>query len=444
VLRRNDNDVVGQSATFVKRALLFVNDLLSSSIERKWILTLADQSLVSGTSFLGGIIIARSCEREQLGLYTLGLSVLSIITLFQYAFISSPYNVYSNRLTGSAQISFTGSTFLHQWALSALSMAVLAGVGICLSQGVGPHGLESVIWMLVFAGPFILLREYARRVCLASLRMHSALRLDSIAAVIQVSGLLLLAYSGNLSASRAFGVAGLGCGFAGLSWIFRSRASLSFSVSRALADFSQNWSFGKWVIGSNLATVLNYQLYPWVLAYFHNIAAVGVLSACQGAIAPMTPFIEGSASYFESRTAQVFARGDVKGLRALVIKGILVVTVIMALFCTVVSIFGGKLVVFLYGSQYAGQSLLVSLLSIHILFATIGYAVYFGLRTMEKHFIIIKGVLIRMVFSVTLGVWLVKISGSLGVGYGFLIGSVMVCLMYCVDFSKMTSSGGRP
>ena len=72
--------------------------------------SLADQAVASATNFLTGVIIARACTKEELGLYMLGFSLISLMTDLQTSLITTPYMVYAPRLKGRAHALYTGST----------------------------------------------------------------------------------------------------------------------------------------------------------------------------------------------------------------------------------------------------------------------------------------------------------------------------------------------
>ena len=80
------------------------------------IISLADQAVASATNFATGIIIARACSKEELGLYMLGFSLIFLMTDFQTSLITTPYMVYAPRLKGRAHALYTGSTLIHQLA----------------------------------------------------------------------------------------------------------------------------------------------------------------------------------------------------------------------------------------------------------------------------------------------------------------------------------------
>ena len=393
--------------------------------------------MVSGGSFLAGVIIGRTCGREQFGLYLLGLTIIGLMMESQNVIIWVPYTVFSPRLTDSDRASYTGSTFLHQLATSALGALALAGVGIYLSRQPEPHELAGVIWMLAGIVPFLLLREYARRVYFAKLRPQAALVLDCLALFFQILGLLFLLHLGKMSAAHAFGAMGLGSGLAAASWLIYTRRDMSFSGKQAFSDLARNWSFGRWILGGNLALLLSWQLYLWILAGFQEAAVVGLLAACQGVIALANPFLQGSAVFMEARAAYTLTQGGWEGLRRLVLRVTAVMAAIMGMFCLVIFVLGNWLIILIYGPQYGSQGLILSLLALGNLAWALEFGMYYGLRVMGKPEVNFKIDLIRLLTTVTLGVWGAKSFGLLGVAWAFLLGGLAVAAIRGLVFLKL-------
>lgn len=409
------------------------------SSRQKWFLTLFDQGIVSATSFLAMVIIGRACAKEQLGLYFLGLSIVGLLMELQNVLIWSPYTALSPRLRGSAHAQYTGSTLAHQWGLGVLAMLVLAAAGFCLSRGWGPSGLGPVVWMLALAGPLITFREYARRVCFAGSQIKTALWLDSGSALFQGSALLLFAYLGKLSAVHAFGIIGLGAFLASLFWLLGVKRSLAFSKAGVASDLSRNWSFGKWILGGNLALFLGVQAYPWILAGLQGTAMVAALAACQGVVALVNPFLQGTTNFFAPQAAQAFAQGGAGSLRAFARKSTIALVPVTALFCAGIIVFGRDLVTFIYGPQYAGYGLVIAILSLNTLAIALAFGVDYGIWAMERTDLNFRIELARLLITFTLGVGLVKVFGLIGVAWGLLIGSIAVSIIQGIVFISLTS-----
>jgi O-antigen/teichoic acid export membrane protein len=419
-----------------KRWLRSASTRLIKLIGHKWSLTLVDQGIISGTSLLVGIIIGRTCGKEQLGLYTLGISILGLIIIVQDSIIWSPYAVFSPKLSGTAHSLYAGSTFLQQIALSGLAMMVLAGVGVFLSEAVAGGGLEAVVWTLLAVGSVITFREYIRRVCFAHLQMKVALLIDGGVAVVLLSGLGWLVYLGKLSASRAFAVIGAGCALAGLVWVLWAWKTMAFSLKQALQDFRHNLAFGRWILGANFAVFLSNQLSLWFLTWFHGVAAVGTFAACQGIVALANPFLIGSGLFLKAKTAHVLAQGGISKLRGLVIRSTIVIALGMSLYAVVIVIAGDQLVSFVYGPEYAGHRTILAILALGVLTDGLEHGIYYGLLAMEKPDLLFKINLLRMGIILTIGSWLVKAMGPLGAATGLLISDLAALLIQGWLFRK--------
>ncbi len=82
-------------------------------------LALADQGIVSVTSFVTSMILARSCSKEEFGVYALGLTIIGLVTECQNVLIWSPYTIYSPRLRDSEFASYKGSFSFISWLYPA-------------------------------------------------------------------------------------------------------------------------------------------------------------------------------------------------------------------------------------------------------------------------------------------------------------------------------------
>ena len=413
---------------------------LPKIIRHKSIATLADQGVASATNFLTGVIIGRACAKEEFGLYMLGFSIVLFVMTLQTSLISTPYMVYSPRLIGREHGRYTGSTLIHQLALSALTIFALAVGGVALSFGVGPQGLAPVVWALVVVITFILVREYARRVCFANLQVKTALLLDSCVAVVQVSGLLLLAYLGVLSAGLAYWVVGLACGLAVVGWLIRMRKTFALQLTRAISDLGRNWSFGKWVFASGLRWALSMNLYPWILAAFHGTASTGVWAACFGVAAIGNPLLLGMQNFLGPKIAHSYAEGGTMALRRFVIKASGFFSLVIAPFCVLLLVFGGSLIVILYGDKYTGNGLVVSILALNLLVSAMAFCFSRALFAMERADVDFAVNFVALFILLTLGFWLVKAFGPLGVACGLLSGNTVATAVRYILFSRLVRS----
>jgi O-antigen/teichoic acid export membrane protein len=393
--------------------------LFSETALHQGAISLADQGVSSATTFATGVIIARACSKEQLGLYMLGFSLILLMTDFQTSLITTPYMVYAPRLKGRAHALYTGSTLIHQLVFCLITMLGVVCGAIVVTQGVGPGGLGPVLWALVLVIALILLREHARRVSFARLKLTTAFLFDTSIAVGQISGLLLLAHLGLLSATRAYWVIGSVCGIAVLGWLWSDREFYHPRLSESLADLKKNWVFGKWVFASGLVWAVSMNLYPWFLAAFHGTASAGVWAACWGVVSVGNPALLGIQNLVGPKISHVYAEEGPKALRRLVLKITAVVSLPVSLLCLALIFWGGRLTALLYGRQYAGNGLVVTILSLNILVAATAFPSSRGLFAVERADVDFLVNFAALFVMVTMGFWLVRAFGPLGAAMAF-------------------------
>jgi O-antigen/teichoic acid export membrane protein len=280
----------------------------------------------------------------------------------------------------------------------------------------------------------IMLREHARRVSFARLRLKTALLFDTSIAVGQTAGLLLLARLGLLSASRAFWVIGSVCGAAVLGWLWSDRECYYPRFRESLADLQKNWVFGKWVFASGLVWALGMNLYPWFLAYFHGTASAGVWAACLGVVSVGNPLLMGIQNFLGPKIAHVYASYGPKALRRFVFKITGVLFLPVSLMCVVLMVWGGRFVVLLYGRQYAGNNLVVAILSINLLIMATTFSFSRALMAIERADLDFLVNFAALFIMVVLGFWLVRTFGTIGAALGFLTAYLVTSLIRVAVF----------
>ncbi len=281
-----------------------------------------------------------------------------------------------------------------------------------------------------------MLKEYIRRICLASLRMKVTFAIDSCVAVAQLSGLLLLARYSWLSASHAFMVIGITCGVVAVGWLITERKGFAPQFIRAATDFSRNWSLGKWILANGIVLVLINQSYPWFLTGFHGAAVTAVFAACWSVVAVVNPLLFGIGNYLGPKTAHIYAQRAGE-LQKVVIKATIFLTGTVGLLCLAILFFGDQFVALIYGNKYVGNGPVISVLALGFLSSALASSPAYGLLALERPDANFKVNLINLCVTFTFGLWLVKSFGSLGAAYGILVGNTAASVVRWAVFSSL-------
>jgi O-antigen/teichoic acid export membrane protein len=437
--------ITGESELPTRRKLLPFNlTAAPKTALHQGFFSLADQAVASITNFVTGVIIARSSSKEEFGLYMLGFSLILLVSDLQTSLIATPYMVYAPRLKGRAHALYAGSTLIHQIVFSLVGMLLLGCAAIGSRLGIGPRGLEPVLWALGAMVGLIMLREFVRRICFAGLKLRSVLVFDICVGLAQVGGLLLLARLGVLSASVAYWFIGPVCGVAALVWIWRERNFFHLQLAQSVADLKTNWTFGRWVFASGLVYTASANLYSWLLAFFHGPAAAGVFAACVGVVSASNPALLGLQNFVGPKTAHEYATKGQRALRRFVLKISGMMAIPVGVLTVVLILWGDRFVALLYGKRYAGNGLVVAVLALNLLVTAMGFSFSRALLAMERARVDFLLNLVALITMLTLGLWLVRTHGAVGAAIGLLGATLATSLVKAGIFLSYPAQTHRP
>ena len=407
----------------------------------KGTITIIDQALASAANFAASVIIGRTCSKDELGFYMLGFSIMLFGAGVQQALILSPYTVFSARRAGTELRRYTGSSLIHQLGLCSATVLVLILVSVALSFVNGSERLATIVWVLAAVMPLILLREFARQVSFARFQVGVAFSLDCCVFVMQTGGLLLLAHFGVLSSSRAYWLIGGACGVTSLVWLVWSRHAFAFSFDQVLPDLQQNWRLARWLFGSSVGRAGSSQMYPWILTAFHGAAATGVLAACRGILFAANPFLIGLQNFLSPRFAHEFHENGSEGLYQATVRAVLVIAAVMGVFCLAMLLFGGSILTIVYGDKYADYGEVMAVFALVQLVSAVNMPLTSSLMAMERTDVEFKCSLAAVAVLSTIGIWLVRGYGPLGVAFGLLSANLVSLTFGWVVFQRQRHVG---
>jgi O-antigen/teichoic acid export membrane protein len=405
-------------------------------------LALADQAVVSGASFLTTVVIGRWCLPSELGVYSMGISLVLSWLGIQDSLISLPYTIRRHRPLGTPA-EHAGSALTHNGLLSALAIVVMAVTALGLSAvGASPE-LVAVTWALAAVVPFALVREFSRAVAFAHLHTGQILMLDSAVAAIQLAGLGWLAWTGRLSAVTACFALGAACALAGVVWLYLARENFVIRGDQLRKTMQQSWSLGKWFFANELTVRVQGYITYWLLAWIAGTTATGVYAASMSVALFANPLIMGLGNILAPKAALAFKEGGGARLRHEVTRDSLLLGVAMTLFCVVVLLASEDVMRLLYhGEEYAGKGHTVTVLALALLAMAVGMPATSALASIERP---------REVFwtgsfgAVLTGVlvWCLVVKwGVLGAAYGFLAGNAARSAARWVAFLALVPRSG--
>jgi O-antigen/teichoic acid export membrane protein len=404
---------------------------------------LADQAVVSGTSFVATVMIGRWTHAGELGAYAVGISLLISSLAIQESLVSIPYAIQRHRPSGtSAQ--HDGSSLAQSGLLSVLGAILLVATALCLSaRNVAPE-LATMIWALAGVMPFMVLREFGRRFAFAHLRFSQALMLDIAVAAIQLATLGWLGWTGQMSAATACAALGGACGLSAIMWLWLARASFVIQASRVAASIRHSWGLGKWFLASQILTQVQIYVPYWLTVLLAGVGATGIYAACMSVVALVNPLIIGIGDTLMPRAVLAWNEMGVARLRRQAIEDALLLGAVMTLFCLLILFVGDDLVRWLYGNEYEGQGATITVLALALLAAALGIPASNALASMQRPPAIVWTGAIGTVVAAIFVAWLMVEWGLLGAAYGALAGNAATTLTRWAALLALVPRAARP
>ncbi len=348
------------------------------------LLAVADQAVVSGTSFATSVLLARAWAPDEFGGFSLALGLTFIARAVLAELVSAPFTVYCGRYRGDDLAGYTGSTLVHHLLLTVVTVAVLSAAAGALWMTGGSASAVAAVAAAAAATPFLLVREYVRRIDLAQFEAAAVFATDAGVAVCQIGGLLLLREAGLLTVGGAFAVIGAAAAVACAAWVVIRRRTVRVVTARLLPDWRRNWTFARWSVVGCLVGIATPFVLPWVIAAAVGEAATGTFVACVTLVNVAGTYIAGVTNYLMPRAARGYATGGVAELRR-VLGGVAVLFgLTLGAFCAAVVLAGDRPATLVYGPAYAGCGAVLAVLAVQVWVTSIGITAGNGLWAMDR------------------------------------------------------------
>jgi glycosyltransferase involved in cell wall biosynthesis/O-antigen/teichoic acid export membrane protein len=400
---------------------------------------LTDQVVVSATSFLTTVILARATLPSQVALYSLGLSLLFAFLTAQYALISTPYAVQRHNSIES-QAELAGSSLAHSFLLSLLLVAAFLAASLLLSvQGASRQTVELTL-VVAAVLPFWFLRAFGRSFTFAHLRASEALAQDAAIAVIQIGCLVWLAWNVGLSATKAIVVTGAAYALVSPLWLYLRRADFAFRPQLVLLLMKRSWELGKWLLLAEMTISIQAYAAYWLSALCLDATATGVFAASMTISLFANPIVLGIGNTLTPRSALALKEQGCVGLRKHTIHSSLLLGASMALFCAVVALFGNALLAALFhGADYQGRGGLVTVLALAQFAYAVGIPAANSLASLERPRAIVLVGSIGALVTVVLIPSLAPRWGLFAAAWGFFAGNAVTSVGRWIAFLTIVS-----
>jgi lipopolysaccharide exporter len=229
---------------------------------------------------------------------------------------------------------------------------------------------------------------------------------------------------------------GICSGVAAAGWVSCHWKAFRFDRRLARIDLKRNWGFAKYVFGSAIVWQSGTYLYPWILTAFHGTSATGTWAACSAIVAAGNPVLLGLTNYISPTIANVYATAGPLAMKRFVHRSSLLLAALLFPFVALLAAGGDRILVAIYGAQYAGGGRVVLLLSINMLVNSMGGPFAQGLFNLQRARADMLVNVISLITLFSVGIMAMKSYAVVGAAAALFASSVIALVVRAVVFGR--------
>ncbi len=389
---------------------------------KTWVL--ADQVVVSGSSFVTNILIARALGITDYGKFSIILLIQLFMLSIQQAVSTGVLQVMVHRYDEQERKFYIKGVFYAQ----CLFFILLSGICLCLFLiAPGLTGGYPGLFAPALIGTILLLAQDFLRKTLLTLGQESrAFFIDTLTNTIQLAVLGLLMITGGLSIAKAcwtIGLTFIPSVALGIAWVKPGRPVVPAIRNAFLVHKGQ----GGWMLLSALLQWFAGNLFVLAAGWWLGLAALGALRLSQYTFGILNVGLQAIENYSLPKASQSLdTPAQFNSFLQRVLKKSLLLIVPLLL---LVVLFAKPLLSFGGGPAYARYAYVMYGLAATYLLILAGIPVRIALRTKLLNRSYFAGYVLATLFSLLAGKWLIQQWGLAGVLTG-LFSTQFILLVY--------------
>lgn len=355
---------------------------------KRSVLSLTDQGLTSGSTFLLNVLLARWMSPESYGAFAVAFAGFLFLSGFHNVIFIEPMTVMGPSSYPGRLNNYFGAQLRGHLAVvcSVSGLGVIAG-GILAVAGSGSP-LASAILAAGVSAPFLLLLWLARRMCYVVQDPLLAAQASSVYLVLLSAGAFGLQRLGSLGPGRAFLLMGCVSTIVSLFIFRRLRIPLSVLMTGRSPSLRQvlreNWSYGRWLTLTTVLSWMSLQAQTFLAAGILGLSSAGVLRAMQLPSLAMTQVIIATTLIVLPSMSAELSRGNLDRLRQKAVLSSISLAISGIVFVLGLFLFAAPVERALFGGRYASTAWLIPVLGLVPVFMGFSAGFSLALRTLRK------------------------------------------------------------
>jgi O-antigen/teichoic acid export membrane protein len=338
--------------------------------------------LVSGASFLTGVILIRALGLEAFGVYALILVALQFTAGVQEALILNPMMSLFDQRGDVPARRYLGVVLMHQ---TALSLCLLAVIGVAaLVPGLWDASLPLSPGVAALLVVCTQVQDLARRYFFVTERPARAFACDLVAHGVRLVSIAGLALAGSLSIGLVWTII-IATALAGIVFLLPDLARVQFDRQTLQVLTLRHRHVGGWMLATMLVAWFSESGFAlMVIGAVLGTAEVGAVRAVQNLVMVLNLLIQSQENFMPSTASQRLVAGGPLGLRAYLVRVGWIGTAGMLGVVALLALLAEPLMQLLYGHSVPDQVAILLLSGLFLVAGFLNSVVYAGLRALAN------------------------------------------------------------
>jgi O-antigen/teichoic acid export membrane protein len=361
-------------------------------------LSLMDQGLTSAAGFGINLFLARWMPADVYGAFALAFAGFLFVSGFHNVLLLEPLSVMGpSRHATNLPAYFRAQLVIHAVLVGTLSVFVLLA-GLVFWRLAPQSPLAGAVIGSGIVLPFFLLLWLVRRMCYVLQQPSAAVLGSGFYFPFILTGLFVLRHFGRVSPFTTFLL--MGCGSLFGTYILlgqlglRKRRAPTASLVSWSAVLQENWTYGRWLVGSTVCYSVSTQTQAFLAAGILGLGAAGILRAMQLPSLVMTQVSTATGLLVLPSLSYDFGCGSIERTRHKALVVSLGLSGMAFLYVVALALAAGRAEHLLFGGKYAAYAWLMPVLALIPLTNSIATGCSMALRASQKpQFVLLSNII---------------------------------------------------
>lgn len=408
-----------------------IRKIISNPKMKTAFLTLSDQVVHSGTTFLTGVLVGRLLSVGEFGQFSLGLTLMVFSMVLQDNCLATPYTYRFHHSGADKHAIMRAGALIQSFMLSIFCSVLLLIAYLFMPKG-EEASLYKILLTLAFAMPFLFIRETSRRLYFTEFRILETLKMDILVSTLQVSLIVGIWWFDLIGTASVFAMIAL-ASLAGSFWaVARNWREYDFRNADVKGDTMENIRFGRWLMIGSFCHLGSMYAFPWLLYAIAGDETAGSFAACYTLINLLNPLILGFNNFFRPKIMQTYAHHGWEAMHALVMKLVKLFFPVAVFIVLFFAVGGGLLVRLVYGAAFSDLGLIMGIVGVSVFSVILNAPLQLGILALNRPQINPKFHAVAFASTVCIGIPLMLNYGMTGaaIGYSLSVSAGFAALIY--------------